>query len=176
MRRSDPLARYESLSQKCSDLRAPRELPFNLDRYNKRSGHVEAYSGIMAKPFVICHGEETEKRDRIALIALSSVSVYVCVRAAIESFAFPLLSLPPSPLLSLSLPLATAFLSFRCFIHQQWDERRRDALFAVRYLPLSQPADIVGRHRPPHPGGSILIMIECAGDAQCNYARKTLCL
>jgi len=41
-------------------------------------------AGIMAKPFVICHGGGTEKRDRIALVyvlclSLSlSLSLYVC--------------------------------------------------------------------------------------------------
>lgn len=35
-------------------------------------------AGIMAKPFVICHDEQTEKRDRIALIALACMR-RVCV-------------------------------------------------------------------------------------------------
>lgn len=34
--------------------------------------------GIMAKPFVICHGEETKERDRIALVALICARVYLC--------------------------------------------------------------------------------------------------
>ena len=51
--------------------------------------------GIMAKPFVICHGEETKERDRIALVALICARVY-CVDRELCVFIIRSLSIASS--------------------------------------------------------------------------------
>lgn len=77
------LCRSKSLSQNCSDLCEENCPLTRAAAYNKRRGSVEAHSGIMAKPFVICH-EETDERDRsrctprLAYIQCIHVYTYTC--------------------------------------------------------------------------------------------------
>lgn len=70
----------KSLSQNCTDL-CEEDCPLTRAAgYNKRWGRVEAHCGIMAKPFVICH-EETDERDRIALLGCLYLFSSRCIRS-----------------------------------------------------------------------------------------------
>lgn len=115
----------------------------------------------MAKPFVICHSEETVKRDRIALVALIRARVYLCRSRALYFHYY----------ISLLHPL-----SFHRSIRQQCGERGELCIICSKIAAIIADRLILLANSNGHhiQWGSILITIECTDGLKNACLQKHL--